>query len=116
MKRDWFTVRRILLAIEAFQGLDIPPAFEVPGSDPDAVQYHLLLLHEAGWIEGDVLRADGDLSTVHVSRLTWRGCDALDGMRSESLLKRILTQCREKAGSFAADVVLELAKRAALEP
>ena len=119
MKRDMDLARRILEGIEAspFDGGEAELNF--PDVAADAIQYHLLLLTEAGLIETiDVSSMSG--ARFIPTRLTWTGHEFLEAARNETLWQRAKSTVQSKTGGLAFDVLLAVlkdqAKRAVLGP
>lgn len=111
MERDMDLLREILLALEKakFQPAHLYIPLAVPGYTEEQVQYHLLLLSDAGLIEG--IR----LNSFLPRRLTWDGHEFLDAARDKSRWTRAKKMVLEKAGvlSFEAlrQVLLALVKQ-----
>ena len=84
MQRDWDTVRRILLAVEALptESSQVDSA-EIPGIEQEAAAYHLRLLLEAGLIKGGCRSALGP-AWCYATALTWAGHEFLDTIRQAS--------------------------------
>lgn len=78
MKRDLMVIYRILEKVESsdFDSSEqaIPIPVILPGVPPRMVQYHFLLLQDAGFIE-TICNEQGMLAPT---RLTWKGHDYLD--------------------------------------
>ena len=117
MKRDMDLARWILEEIEAspFDGGGAELDFTHVADD--AIQYHLLLLTEAGLIETiDVSSMDG--VRFIPMRLTWTGHEFLEAARNETLWQRAKSTVQSKTGGLAFDVLLAVlkdqAKRAVL--
>jgi hypothetical protein len=119
MKRDMDLARRILEEIEVapFDGgeaeLDLPDASE------EAIQYHLLLLTEAGLIDTIDASTMGGPHFIP-RRLTWNGHEFLEASRDDTLWQRAKSTVQNKTGGLAFDVLLAVlkdqAKRAVFGP
>jgi hypothetical protein len=72
---------QILSAIEKHPSLELA-AIDVEGREPHEVDYHLMLLNEAGLVEAE--RIDHPLGGQlwHARRLTWAGYDFLENQRA----------------------------------
>lgn len=109
MKLDKDLVREILLAIEAH---DQPPlgwmTLKLDGHDPELVSYHVMLLHEAGFILGEKL---GGLNHFkwEPKRLTYQGHEFLDTVRDGEVWE-LTKNGAEKVGSASLSLMLELGK------
>lgn len=82
MKRNWDTIRRILLAVEQIQDEEGRVySNKLPGIDPVEARYHMRLLDEAGFL--DAFFHDDDFGWFAFS-LTWQGHDLLDQIRDKN--------------------------------
>jgi len=109
MKLDKDLVREILLAIEANED-DPYNAFvmELPEREDIEVSYHLMLLHEAGFIHAQNLSSPSGISWYPM-RLTYSGHEFLDTVRNGEVWE--LTKAgAEKVGSVSIGLMLELGK------
>jgi len=130
MKRDIELIRTLLLAIEQgddgsgegvdltalladsdSQGFDKDLLFErVTADDDNTVYGHLLLLDEAGFVEG---MESGSLNASYRNyeprRLTWAGQDFLDSIRDEKVWTKTLQKLATVSGSASFEVVKALA-------
>lgn len=76
MKRDLMVVYRILEKVEKseYDFSDAPIPIILPGVAQETLQYHFLILEEAGLIE----TISNDKGVRAPTRLTWKGHDYLD--------------------------------------
>lgn len=82
MKRDMKLCTQILAAVEKQPSLE-PTPVGVEGRETQEVNYHLMLLNEAGLIEADqVEHANNGQSLWLARRLTWAGYDFLENQRA----------------------------------
>ncbi len=110
MKRDWDTIRRILLAIEQLPGEDSQlSSDQIPGLLPDEAAYHMRLLREAGLIEGGCRQATGP-AWCYARALTWNGHELLDSIRADTAWQRIKTAAREKGVDMSLEAVMAIAR------
>jgi hypothetical protein len=128
MKRDMDLVRALLLDIEAnanINGKFVITDADFPGLDANrtAIQYHLRLLMDAGYIEGrDLLssRQDASLSVgekalvdtnapIMVSRMTWDGHEFLDTVRDHKVWQKTKSYLTD-IGGVGIDVLKDVAK------
>jgi hypothetical protein len=84
LRRDFNLIRLIL--IEAEQPGGHP--FRYDQYDRRMVQNHLMLLVEAGLLDGSVIREGNGLIRVDVERLTWAGHDLLAQIRDDALWQK----------------------------
>lgn len=99
MKRDMDLIRRIMLEIEKQPfdggGLNV----EIAGVTDAEVTYHLILLSEAGLIEGrDVSSLDGP--GFLVTRLTYSGHEFLDAARNDAIWLKAKELAMKAVGSL----------------
>jgi uncharacterized protein DUF2513 len=82
VKRDMKLCAQILAAVENHPTLELTP-IGVEGRETHEVDYHLMLLNEAGLVEAErVERANGGQSAWLARRLTWAGYDFLENQRA----------------------------------
>jgi hypothetical protein len=84
MKRDMDLVRDILFELEKQDGSGSWMKVALEGRSENEINYHLLLLKDAGFMEAAVLQ-DGVRSIVQPLRLTWSGHEFLNAARSSKL-------------------------------
>lgn len=109
MKLDKDLIREILLAVE--ESDDNPNGWielNLPGHELAETSYHVMLLDEAGFIEGE------DLSTIgnyewQPRRLTYKGHEFLDTIRDGEVWRRT-KEGAEKAGGASLSFIWELGK------
>ena len=101
MKLDKDLAREILLKIEAdpcFDGSFHPASAKNLGIDdcsPETFAYHCVLLHEAGFLEGNMKMAHQ--GHIVISRLTFKGHEFLDTFRDGEIW-RLTKEGATKAG------------------
>ena len=84
MKRDMDLVRDILFEVEKQDGSGSWMKVVLEGRSEDEINYHLLLLKDAGYLDAAVLQ-DGVRAIVQPLRLTWTGHEFLNAARSSKL-------------------------------
>lgn len=109
MKLDNDLVREILLTIEA----SAPPPdswidLTIESHNKDEASYHVMLLHEAGFIVAQDLCSISDFDW-RPKRLTIRGHEFLDTIRDREVW-RLAKACAEKAGGVSLAVMQEIGK------
>ncbi|ERY33668.1 TPA: DUF2513 domain-containing protein [Pseudomonas aeruginosa] len=113
MKRDWDTIRDVLIEVEVLdsarhENIQYGPASESDEPQKDA---HGVLLWKAGFIEGiDASDMDGD--AVLAQGLTWAGHDLLETIRSKAVWERIKSTAKDKGIELTFDAVKALGKTA----
>jgi len=109
MKRDMELIRKILFQLEETQNLDYQYEFEVDGYDYTTVFYHLLLLHDAGFIDAIVTKPRSPYARrIEPVRLTWQGAEFLEAMRSDTVWADVNNRMAA-VGGFVTEVALALA-------
>ncbi|ATF13621.1 DUF2513 domain-containing protein [Brevibacillus brevis X23] len=76
----------------------------------DAIQYHVALLVEAGYLKGRSFSSDNE-TYYHIDRLTWKGHDFLDATRNEQVVKNVKESIESKGfdiSSLPFDVAKDL--------
>lgn len=109
MKRNWDTIRRLLLAVEALptEGSRVD-SDTVPGVDNEAAFAHMRWLIEAGFAAGVCAEPLSGASHGCLLRLTWAGCELLDTIRRDTVWNRIKEQARIKGVELTVDAVKAL--------
>lgn len=109
MKLDKELVREILLSVEACeQTPDSWIDLEIEGYGDQEISYHVLLLHEAGFLKAQDLSSLADFDW-RPKRLTYRGHDFLDTVRDNEVWQRTKDGA-EKAGVASLGLLLEIGK------
>lgn len=113
MKREMDLIRELLLKLESlpaetgavfcFDGNE--PELAVEGFSSDQIRYHLDLLREACLIESP---GSQPMLGVTFERLTWRGHDFLDSIRSPAVWAKT-KKGAEAAGGFTVELLKDLA-------
>jgi hypothetical protein len=107
MKRDMDLVRKILIAFEAAPFPDGQDKLHIEGYEDEDVQFHMLLMREAGLVEAI------DVSTQRAiqflpRRLTWEGYEFLEAARDETNWNKAKKTLAEKAGGLVFSLLKEL--------
>ncbi|WP_260429877.1 DUF2513 domain-containing protein [Burkholderia cepacia] len=86
-------------------------AVQVEGYSPEQIDYHLVLLEQAGFIHGGGLENFGMRMGpgIGFQSLTWAGHDFLDAMRSPDVWNRT-RRAASAAGGFTVDLLMSAAK------
>lgn len=107
MKLDWHCVRAILEALEAADdAVTVLRPEQVRGWETEVVSYHVMLLDEAGYLEGRLLPGSAPPYCV-ARRLTLEGHELLGRVRSQPLWDEIKRMSRERG----VELTFELAKQ-----
>lgn len=118
MKRDFELIRKLLLFFEEKQSRGHIKAPRIEGYDEGIVQYHLVLMHEAGLLRCEAVRSSTTsdrIISVIPFELTWDGHEFLDKIRNENVWRKVRDTITSKSGSLAFAVVNQVATRLALE-
>ncbi len=114
MNRDMDLARRILHETEKapFDGGWVKP--NIPDVQDDALQYHLLLLWEAGLIDArDMSSHDGPCYAP--IRLTWHGHEFLDASRNDTIWAKAKDIVLKQGGAMTFEVLHVVLKRLVLQ-
>jgi len=106
MKRDMDLAREILLQIEDSSYDGGPIEVNIEGVERSVVQYHLLLLNEAGLIDAIDATHLGSGPEYIPTRLTWLGHEFIDASRNESIWTKAKTMMMTKAGGMPFDLLM----------
>ena len=99
MKRDMNLIRELLFVLEEEPSGFAPEDVEIKGYTNEQIGYHILLLIEAGFIEGQKTVTYGSSSPSAIAtRLTWAGHEFLDEARDKNRWKEALRIAQEKGG------------------
>ncbi|MDC4808212.1 DUF2513 domain-containing protein, partial [Acinetobacter baumannii] len=85
MKRNWDTIRAVLIAIED----DNYDEYLEESENQDVILKNTALLIQAGFIDGKVLDSLDMSADVVVNDLTWQGHELLDTIRSKPVWDKI---------------------------
>lgn len=111
MKRDLDLVRKILMYYEEKDVDGMDRTIELEGYDESLINYHLLLMDEAG-----LLRCERSVSSSTPSRvirvypfsLTWSGHEFLSSAKNDGLWSKAKSLSLDKAGVLSFDVMKDL--------
>jgi hypothetical protein len=112
-------VRDILLTVEEYlpfrQSEFVWPA-DVADVSEEELDYHFIILIDAGLLEGSHSRSAGGTYHVIVERLTPYGHEYVDALRNEPVFREVQKQLNvRKLVSVPIDVLIQLAKKAMLD-
>ena len=108
MKRDMDLARQILLFIEKtpYQGkMGFSLAPRGDASAAAKLDYHVMLLDEAGLIEATEITFHNEKTSWRVQRLTSQGHDFLDNARDQNRWNQAKRMISEKGGSLTFDIL-----------
>jgi len=104
MRRDMDLVRKILMAAEDSPSGYAPDPLKIEGYSKEEIQYHALIIIEAGLATGGETTPFNGPPAAIIHRLTWRGHEFLEAAREESRWKEAKRIIGEKAGSVSIQV------------
>ena len=111
MKRDMELVRKMLLEIEGTRTGSVydTSTSKLSAWSQDALDEHLLLLHQAGFVTNYQASGEGGMCTA----LSWQGHDFLDTIRSEPVWRETKRRLGEKGITASIEVIKSLAESVA---
>lgn len=109
MKRDFDLIRTILLEFEARPPSNIPLKFKHDDYDPEIINEHMVLLIEAGLLEGTLLATTNSPKRASPVRLTWEGHDFIDSIKDPTLWEKAKKNVIAPVGGVAFSVIKEWA-------
>ncbi len=104
MKRDMDLARQIMLELEEAPYDGSLLKVDVADYDEGAINYHVMLLTEAGLIEAKDLSSFDGVEWAP-TRLTWQGHEFLDEARNENRWNQAKKTIAEKGGSLTFDIL-----------
>jgi hypothetical protein len=110
MKRDFDLVRMILRDVESMPPGTRAQSFTYDSVESDVVVTHIVLLVEAGLLDGTIHAPLSGNKRANVTGLTWAGHDFLDSIKDDSLWAKAKETVIKPAGGVAFSVLLEWAK------
>lgn len=114
MVRNWDIIREILLQLESAQTANARLNASAVSMYPEQeVAYNMRLLHEAGYIEANILnssRGDGSIAAALARRMTNAGHDLLETIRTESIWGKVKETFKSKGVEMTFDLILSVGK------
>lgn len=111
MKRNWDTIRDILIRLE-----EMPPEkaglqlSDFSSENLHELAYHVELLIEAGLIHGQMSKTLGrGVPCFIIQRLTWEGHEFVDAIRSDTVWQKAKTSFVKEGLSMTFDLVKSIA-------
>lgn len=96
MKRDMDLVRTILQTIENSEKPGISE-IDLPEYDSDIIDYHIMLLDEAGLIDANYDELDdGKIIVMSINRLTWDGHEFLSAAKDDKIWNEAKAKIKHK--------------------
>jgi hypothetical protein len=113
MKRDMELIRAILIEIERDRPADVSLPIKVQGYNDEQVNYHLILLHEAGLIDALSFSGSGKEDVIP-KRLTWAGHEFLDAARNDNVWNKTKEIVMNKGGNISFEILKGLLSKVAM--
>ena len=104
MKRDLELIRELLLFFEEKQDdapVEVPP---IEGYSQYQIAYHLLLMHEAGFLHGERQRSLSDperVISVIPFTLTWQGHEFLQSIKDDNMWRKLKEHVLKPSASWS---------------
>ena len=108
MKRDMDLIREILLQIEKTPREKLDHLSAPEGYDYDTMTEHLVLLEDAGFVEGELIGTFRSRRYI-VHKMTWDGHDFLDAVRTPMVWNEVKNRLLAFGGNSALEIVKDLA-------
>jgi len=110
MKCDKNLIREILLAVEASESgwAPGPEEYKIEGYTEEQINYHALLVVDAGFAIGGDLGGMAGPAQGYISRLTWDEHEFLDVARDDSRWNQAQSIAKAKVGSVTMEVLKEI--------
>ncbi|MCK4830520.1 DUF2513 domain-containing protein [bacterium] len=118
MKRDIDLIRKLLLYLEEKPDDKMVKDLELDGYSKDEVQYHFILMDQAGLLrcERSVSSSTSDkVIRVYPFSLTWQGHEFLEASRNDTFWNKAKEIVKTKSGALSVDVVKALLIKLAKE-
>lgn len=114
MKRDFDLIRMILKDVEEMASGHQISEFTYPDIDGEIIREHVVLLLQAGLLNGTIIEFVSEPNRGIVTGLTWAGHDFLGSIKDDNLWKQAKDTVIKPAGGVAFAVLLEWVKAEAL--
>lgn len=111
MKRNWDMIRTILMKVEELEPNALLTLDSFPMNEFNEISYHLEILEEAGLLYGKIHKTPGGSPhDFHLIRLTWRGHDFLESVRSDTLWTGIKEQLNSKKVGMRVENIMAISQ------
>lgn len=113
MKRNWDTIRELLVKVEECTlPTDRVRLTDFSEDRAAEVSYHMALLIQAGLVNGRMDETlSADVKNFFAQKLTWSGHEFLDSIRSDTVWQKTKSIFAEQGLSMTVDLVKETAKK-----
>lgn len=114
MKRDLELVRKILLAMEAYEHGFAPADFTVAGYDQAVIGHHVWLMAQGELVTAVPSTTFADASPIALAQsITWKGHEFLATARNEKVWSKVRTELKDRGLSLPFALVQDLALKIA---
>ncbi|AMP89084.1 MULTISPECIES: DUF2513 domain-containing protein [Legionella] len=114
MRRDWDVIRNILIKIENLETNTYLQLKNFPESEHNKISHHIELLCDDNLIECNIHKTTaGRPYDFHVSRLTWRGHEFLDSVRSDTVWSKTKEVFKNKGVDMGFNLIIATAQKIA---
>jgi len=114
MKRDLELVRKILLAMEAYQHGFAPEPFTVDGYDQGVIEHHVWLMEQGGLITASDKSSLQDPSATAIAEsITWEGHEFLDAVRNDKVWSKLKAEMKDRGIALPFSLLQSLALKIA---
>ena len=114
MKRDLDLVRKLLIFFDDKpddKAIEVPP---IQGYSESEIKYHLILMHEAGFLRCERVRSSTDPERVIYLlpfALTWQGHEFLQSVRDDTVWRKLKERVVKPSSSWTFAILGEWLKR-----
>ncbi len=112
MKRDLELVRKLLIFFDDKSGPEHVQVPAIPDYDDLTIKYHLVLLHDAGYLRCETVKSTTSDRVIYVLPfdLTWSGHEFLDKVRNPHVWDEVMGKIKERGFvSASVDFIKKLA-------
>jgi hypothetical protein len=116
VKRDWDLVRKLLFYLEEKSDDRVIRNVQIEGYETLVINYHLVLLAEAGLITFEASRSTSNperIIQVYPTQLTWEGHEFLEITRDDNKWNSIKQKVLGITGGLGIDMIRTVATEAA---
>ncbi|MCX7066147.1 MAG: DUF2513 domain-containing protein [Methylococcales bacterium] len=104
MKRNWDTIREILLRIEELEQNEYFTLSDFNENREYEIIHHVKMLKEAGYIEAEIAETTGG-TILDIERLTWQGNDFIESIRDVKTWEKTKMMIADKGGAMTFEIV-----------
>ena len=115
MTRNMELIRELLVFFDEKKTSDCVKVPPIAGYDDLTIEYHLLLLHDAGYLQCEPVRSSSSDRVIYVIpfELTWEGHEFLERVRNPNIWNEVMNSVKERGfASASVDFIKQLADAA----